>query len=66
MYGMYKLYVVTKGRETNGIIDVLFMSFRIYRSFNAIPENFRITVLLDFTLTVRAAPHECVIRTSQL
>ena len=27
---MYKLYVVMKGRETHDIIDVLFMSFRIY------------------------------------
>ena len=25
-----------------------------------------VRVLLDFSLTVKAAPHECVIRTSQL
>ena len=27
--------------------------------------RFAILVLLDFSLTVKAAPHECVIRTSQ-
>ena len=27
--------------------------------------NLHIYVLLDFSLTVKAAPHECVIRTSQ-
>ena len=28
-------------------------------------EQCRIYVLLDFSLTVKAAPHECVMRTSQ-
>ena len=29
------------------------------------PKHHRITVLLDFLVTVKAAPNECVIRTGQ-
>ena len=28
-------------------------------------QSYQINILLDFSLTVKAAPHECVIRTSQ-
>ena len=30
-----------------------------------IPQRLYITILLDFSLSAKAAPHECVIRTSQ-
>ena len=43
-------------------IDIVFDFLSLH--FVTIHDNM-VCVLLDFSLTVKAAPHECVIRTSQ-
>ena len=41
-------------------------SMKIHLSLtNAMRENGELVVFFDFLLTVKAAPHECVIRTGQ-
>ena len=39
--------------------------FRLTCEVDKIQEEAGMFILLDFSLTVKAAPHECVIRTSQ-
>ena len=65
--GIYKMLAILANRQfPDKQFDLgLHCLSRLFGQTTSVP-NFRtFTVLFDFSLTVKAAPHECVIRSSQ-
>ena len=66
MHKALKKRVTNLNGDCSVVIDSLYIAVPIVRVFFVCVLSFFCRpVLLDFSLTVKAAPHECVIRTSQ-